>query len=169
MQQHEYRGMDIKALKSALRNRDVLLEEQSERIRELERECGGTVDKCSAEVSDLTVERNELKALLAGTLKRLETLTDTVHRSSKATYILEDKYKKLERERAEAVEAAEAAASQLAAVQTSHAELVKHSQLLEKISEVQLRHNRRKAEVFRAVLNGRGIGEEQESGLEGDQ
>lgn len=114
-------------------------------------------------MSELTAERNELKALLAGTLKRLETLTDTVRRSSRATYILEEKYRKLEHERAEAMEAAEAASVQLESLQKSHSELVKHSQLLEKISEVQLRHNRRKAEVFRAVLTGRGIGEEQES------
>ena len=36
--------------------------------------------------------------------------------------------------------------------------------MLERISEVQLRHNRRKADLFRAVLSGRGMGSKEVGG-----
>lgn len=77
--------MDVKALRTALKNRDSLVEEQGVRIRELERDLARCSERAEVDMVHVVAERNELKALLASTLERLDALSAAVRRSGCST------------------------------------------------------------------------------------
>eukprot|EP00798_Chlamydomonas_sp_ICE-L_P016824 gene16824-23103_t len=145
----EHRSLDIKALKSALRNRDNQLVESGERIKELE----AYQEDAAVRLASLSTERDDLKALLIATLQRLEAVDEVVHRADMTSSIMQEKVKELEEERLRALEAAALARSEVQELTESKRKLQWQSKLLEKMSEVQLKHNKHKTEAIKKLLS----------------
>lgn len=150
---HEHRGLDMKALKAALKSRDQQIQSLTARVKELE-DVNARVQEMAAEkVSSVAAERDDLKALLLATLQRLEAVEEVVHRADVSSAMMEEKVKVLEVERGRAVEAAARARAEAEELAESKKRLQWQSRLLEKMSEVQLNHNRRKSAAIKELLH----------------
>ncbi|KAJ9506042.1 hypothetical protein QJQ45_016626, partial [Haematococcus lacustris] len=166
----ESRSLDIKALRTALRNRDVQLEASADRIKELEGLLIRSQEDGAIRAATLSAERDDCKALLLATLQRLEAVDEVVHRADMSSAMMQDKasgssdapalcampelpqMKSLEDERLRALEAAARARAEVADLTESRRKLQWQSKLLEKMSEVQLKHNQRKSEAIKKLL-----------------
>ncbi|GAX84848.1 hypothetical protein CEUSTIGMA_g12269.t1 [Chlamydomonas eustigma] len=149
----EDRRLDTKALKSALKNRDNQLAASGERIKELEDALNRSQAESANRISTLTSESEDLKALLLATLQRLETVDQLVQRADASSNMMQDKMKNLEDERLRALEAAARARAEVQELSESRRKLQWQSKLLEKMSEVQLKHNKHKSEAIRKLLS----------------
>lgn len=145
--------LDIKALKTALKNRDSQLEVAAHRIRELEGALKQSQEQSTVAIAGLNAERDDLKALLLQTLQRLEAVDHVVQRADMSSAIMEEKMHALEGERIKALEAAARARTEVNELTESRRKLQWQSKLLEKMSEVQLKHNKRKSEAIRKLLH----------------
>ncbi|GIL59828.1 hypothetical protein Vafri_14550 [Volvox africanus] len=149
----EHQALDIKALKTALKSRDSHIETATERVRELDSSLQRTQEETAVVIADLTAERDDLKGLLVAALQRLEAVNELVQRAEITSAVMEDKMRLLEEERSKALEAAARARTEVAELAESRRKLQWQSKLLEKMSEVQLKHNKRKSEAIRRLLN----------------
>ncbi|GIL59827.1 hypothetical protein Vafri_14550 [Volvox africanus] len=158
----EHQALDIKALKTALKSRDSHIETATERVRELDSSLQSltllaspprTQEETAVVIADLTAERDDLKGLLVAALQRLEAVNELVQRAEITSAVMEDKMRLLEEERSKALEAAARARTEVAELAESRRKLQWQSKLLEKMSEVQLKHNKRKSEAIRRLLN----------------
>ncbi|GFH11173.1 uncharacterized protein HaLaN_06629 [Haematococcus lacustris] len=131
----ESRSLDIKALRTALRNRDVQLEASADRIKELEGLLIRSQEDGAIRAATLSAERDDCKALLLATLQRLEAVDEVVHRADMSSAMMQDKMKSLEDERLRALEAAARARAEVADLTESRRKLQWQSKLLEKMSE----------------------------------
>mmetsp|Transcript_18736 Transcript_18736/g.34016 ORF Transcript_18736/g.34016 Transcript_18736/m.34016 type:complete len:396 (-) Transcript_18736:603-1790(-) len=149
----DHRTLDLKALKTALKNRDAQLEAAGERVAELEMLLERTQSEATAQITSLAAERDSLRQLLLAALQRLEAVDHVVQRADISTSLMEEKVKALETERQRALEAATRARTEVQELAESRRKLQWQSKLLEKMSEVQLKHNQRKSEAIRKLLN----------------
>lgn len=149
----EHQALDVKALKTALKSRDSQLEAAGERIRELEVALARTTEETALSIAGLNAEREDLKGLLAAALQRLEAVDELVQRADISSAVMEDKMRTLEEERTRALDAAARARAEVAELADSRRKLQWQSKLLEKMSEVQLKHNKRKSEAIRRLLS----------------
>ncbi|KAG2502070.1 hypothetical protein HYH03_000563 [Edaphochlamys debaryana] len=149
----EHQTLDIKALKTALKSRDSQLESAAERIRELDVALQRTQEEAALAIAGLNAERDDLKGLLVSALQRLEAVDEAVQRADISNAMLEDKMLLLEEERTRALEAAARARNEVTELAESRRKLQWQSKLLEKMSEVQLKHNKRKSEAIRRLLS----------------
>ncbi|GIL85755.1 hypothetical protein Vretimale_13216 [Volvox reticuliferus] len=149
----EHQALDIKALKTALKSRDSHIETATERVRELDSSLQRTQEETAVVIAELTAERDDLKGLLMAALQRLEAVNELVQRAEITSAVMEDKMRLLEEERSKALDAAARARTEVAELAESRRKLQWQSKLLEKMSEVQLKHNKRKSEAIRRLLN----------------
>ncbi|MEW5306660.1 MAG: hypothetical protein WDW36_009111 [Sanguina aurantia] len=149
----EHKSLDIKALKIALRNRDVQLEDSHAGVKALEDALSRTQQEASLALSSLSAERDDLKALLLAALQRLEAVDGVVQRADVSTAMMEQKVRGLEEERLQALEAAARARAEVSELTENRRKLQWQSKLLEKMSEVQLKHNKRKSDAIKKLLN----------------
>ncbi|EFJ53212.1 hypothetical protein VOLCADRAFT_102815 [Volvox carteri f. nagariensis] len=149
----EHQALDIKALKTALKSRDSHIETATERVRELDNSLLRTQEETTLVIAELTAERDDLKGLLMAALQRLEAVNELVQRAEITSAVMEDKMRLLEEERSKALEAAARARTEVAELAESRRKLQWQSKLLEKMSEVQLKHNKRKSEAIRRLLS----------------
>ncbi|KAF5835844.1 hypothetical protein DUNSADRAFT_6831 [Dunaliella salina] len=165
----EHKAMDIKALKSALKHRDEHLADAEERLRESERILSRSTEEANAKIAAIAAERDDLRTLLVATLQRLEAVDEAVHRTDLSSAMMEEKMRALEEERLAALESAARARAEVAELTESRRKLEWQSRLLEKMSEVQLKHNKRKSEAIKKLLAAEAGGEaEGYAALRGD-
>ncbi|KAG2439424.1 hypothetical protein HXX76_004781 [Chlamydomonas incerta] len=150
---NEHQMLDVKALKTALKSRDSQLETATERIRELDVALQRTQEESALAIASLNAERDDLKGLLLAALQRLEAVDDLVQRADISSAMMEDKMRLLEEERSKALDAAARARIEVAELAESRRKLQWQSKLLEKMSDVQLKHNKRKSEAIRRLLS----------------
>ncbi|KXZ52075.1 hypothetical protein GPECTOR_10g1098 [Gonium pectorale] len=142
----EHQALDIKALRTALKSRDSQLE-------------AATQEDAALTIANLNAEREDLKGMLAAALQRLEAVDEMVQRADISSAMMEDKMRMLEEERTKALDAAARARTEVAELAESRRKLQWQSKLLEKMSEVQLKHNKRKSEAIRRLLSAEEHGQ----------
>lgn len=150
---NEQRLQDARGLKAALIARDHQLQQAEARVTDLEELMNRSQQETAEKLATVCSERDDLKVLLIATLERLESVDHVVSRADVSSTMLEDRVRALEQERARALEAATAARNEVQGLTESRRRLQWQSKLLEKMSEVQLRHSRKKNEAIRMLLN----------------
>ena len=99
-------------------------------------------------------ERDDLKALLMATLKRLETVDRVVQRADMSNTVMEERVTALEGERDKALGAATSAQARVDTLLKSQRRVEWQNKLLDRISEVQMTHNRAKTAAIHELLDG---------------
>lgn len=172
---HAHAQLDVQALKAALKARDTQLSEAQEKVKILEETLSRSQDVAAEKLGALTNERDDLKDLLMATLNRLESVDQGVARADESTALMEKKVRQMEEERIQALECAARAKAEVAELTDTRKRLQWQSKLLEKMSEVQLKHNKRKSDAIKQLLSkdnvqqhaangaaGRGMGRQQD-------
>ncbi|KAG1663806.1 hypothetical protein FOA52_004364 [Chlamydomonas sp. UWO 241] len=152
----EHKGVEIRGLRAAMQERGAQLEGAAERIQELEDQLAKTRAKAAATISSVTMERDELKGLLMSSLQRLETANDIVKRAEAGSVTMQSRMAHLEAERLAALESAAAAVAEVKTLTEDRRKLQWQSKLLERMSEVQLKHNQHKSQAIRQLLSAQG-------------
>eukprot|EP00878_Enallax_costatus_P010498 GHUV01010961.1.p1 GENE.GHUV01010961.1~~GHUV01010961.1.p1 ORF type:complete len:461 (+),score=214.24 GHUV01010961.1:460-1842(+) len=156
---HEHKSLDVSTLKAALKGRDQSLDEAHAKIRQLEEALAKSNEVAAEKLCSMAAERDDLQALLLATLERLEGVEAVVAAADATSAAMEDKVRVLEGERMAALEAAAAARAEVSQLKEEQRSLHWQSQLLEKMSEVQLRHNKRKSAAIKDLLTKAAAGE----------
>lgn len=149
---HSHKLLDISALKGALKTRDDQLQAAQERVKDLEHIISRSAASEASRVEALETERNDLKSLLLATLQRLQSLDELVARTDMSSSLMEKKVEALEQQCQQAEAAAADARAEAAQMSDSQKRLQAQAKLLEAVSQVQQRHNRRKARAIKDLL-----------------
>ncbi|CAD7698757.1 unnamed protein product [Ostreobium quekettii] len=150
----QHKTMDVKALKTALANRDSQLVELHKRISELEQGQTKVQEEAAHQVSDLATERDELRTLLAAMLKRLECVDEFVHRTAASSSVMEDRVRAIEQERLRAVAEASKASGLEQELLGAKTQLHLQKKMLKKVSDIHLKKNREQKKAIRDALEG---------------
>lgn len=156
---HQHKTLDVNSLKAALKGRDQTLEEAHGKVRQLEEALVRSSEVAAEKLCAIAAERDDLQALLLATLERLEGVETVVAAADATSAAMEEKVRVLEGERMAAFEAAAAARADVAQLKIEQKRLQWQRQLLEQMSEVQLRHNKRKSAAIKELLTHAPAGE----------
>eukprot|EP00877_Chromochloris_zofingiensis_P008578 jgi/Chrzof1/3974/Cz13g15180.t1 len=154
---HAHKTLDVQTLRNALKGRDVQLQEADAEVKRLQAELQRSKEAAAEQLCELAGERDDLQALLLATLDRLEAVEGVAKRADESSLLMEQKVRALEQERLSALESAAAARAEVKQLREARKRLQWQSSLLEKMAEVQLRHNKRKSEAIKELLGGCGV------------
>ncbi|KAK9809852.1 hypothetical protein WJX72_000371 [[Myrmecia] bisecta] len=149
---YKHRGTEMKAVMAALRRRDEELAEHAGRLTAAHEALDQGHGELEKERAGLAEERDELHRLLAAALDRLEVVDTEVTRVKTEREKLQKQVGEAEAERKRAQKAAALAKSQLASQADEQMKAELQSSLLEKLLDVQLKHNQKKANAIRNML-----------------
>ncbi|KAF8071001.1 sugar phosphate/phosphate translocator [Scenedesmus sp. PABB004] len=148
----EHKAHDVASLRAALKGRDALLSESQARVRTLEEALAKSQDIAAEKLCGLARERDDLQGLLLATLDRLEGVEGVVAAADASSAAMEDKVRVLEGERLAALRLAADAQADATAAQEEQGRLAWQRELLDRVSEVQLRHNQHRSAALKELL-----------------
>ncbi|GMH35916.1 hypothetical protein BSKO_03784 [Bryopsis sp. KO-2023] len=153
---NHHKTLDIRALKNALASRDSQLQAMQKKTVELESLLSDNHEAMAQDMIELSSERDQLRSLLNATLKRLEAVDEFVYRTAISSSAMEEKLKKLETERSRALDEASRSHGLKKELHGTKTQLNLQKELVRKMSEIQLRKNRKQQNTIRAVLENSG-------------
>eukprot|EP00892_Ulva_mutabilis_P000640 jgi/Ulvmu1/10577/UM065_0031.1 len=143
---------DLKAVRSALASREEQIKAAVQHAKELETAHAKAINSDRKALMAMTRERDDLKALLMASLQRLEAVDRVVQRADQSNAAMEQQVTTLEHEKNKASEAAAAAQAQVEALVKSQRRVEWQNKMLDRISAVQLAHNRSKTAAMHELL-----------------
>eukprot|EP00891_Asterochloris_glomerata_P002410 jgi/Astpho2/2410/Aster-x1073 len=149
---YQHRGGEMKGLKAALRSRDQQLQIVERKLRQLRDVANHDTQEVAEQFGKLKSERNELSALLDEAVKRMEALEAAGRQRGEDTALMQGQVSTLEEERARAAQEAQAAQQRAAELQEGKRRFEWQSALLQRLMEVQLKHNKTKTQSLRRML-----------------
>lgn len=153
---NHHKSLDIKALKSALSSRDAQLQALQRKATELESVLAGSHEKSAQNIAELCCERDELRALLTATLRRLEAVDEFVYRTAASSSVMEERLHAIEAERVKALDLASKTQGLEKELTGTRKQLHVQKEMLQKMSEIQLKKNRKQQKAIRDMLMSTG-------------
>lgn len=153
---NHHKSLDIKALKRALSSRDSQLQALQRKTTDLESVLAGSHEKSAQNIAELCCERDELRSLLTATLRRLEAVDEFVYRTAASSTVMEEKLQAIEAERIKALDLASRTQGLEKELTGTRKQLHVQKEMLQKMSEIQLKKNRKQQKAIRDMLMSTG-------------